>query len=147
MSAHDSILSKMYSVVGALMLLEFLAQFYTIASSGFITVANEIANAGVSRVAVQDIEPFSAAHAVIGVFIVKGFETFVESAQPFPGRARSHQKCRRAIIHIPAKHIHRREWSVAAAVSETGAIAPYDASGLLQGPIQQDQTSAHRSDD
>jgi len=70
MSAHDSILSKMYSVVGALMLLEFLAQFYTIASSGFITVANEIANAGVSRVAVQDIEPFSAAHAVIGVFIV-----------------------------------------------------------------------------
>ena len=63
-------LAKMYSVVGALLLLEFLAQFYTIASSGFITVANEIANAGVGSVAPQEIEPFSAAHAVNGVFIV-----------------------------------------------------------------------------
>ena len=84
--------------------------------------------------------------AVVGVFIVSGFVSFVESSEPFPDRAGSHQKCGRAIIHIAAKHIHRREWSVAAAVSETGAIAPYDASGLLQGPIQQDQTSAHRSD-
>ena len=66
-------LRKMYSVVGALLLLEFLAQFYTIASSGFTTVASEIANAGSPRVAsaaVYEIEPFGAAHAVIGVFIV-----------------------------------------------------------------------------
>lgn len=63
-------LSKMYSVVGALMLLEFLAQFYTIASSGFLMVADEITNAGVARMAVQEIDPFGAAHAVIGVFIV-----------------------------------------------------------------------------
>src|SRR5205085_11223184 len=64
--------------------------------------------------------------AVVGVFIVKGFVTFVESAQPFPGCARSHQKCRRTIIYIPAKHIHRGEWIVSAAVSEAGAVAPYD---------------------
>jgi hypothetical protein len=66
-------LRKMYSVVGALLLLEFLAQFYTIASSGFTMVANEIANAGNPRVgsaAVYEIEPFGAAHAVIGVFVV-----------------------------------------------------------------------------
>ena len=64
-------LQKMYSVVGILMLLEFLAQFYTIASSGFTTVANEIANPGnPSGTSVAVIEPFAAAHAVIGVFIV-----------------------------------------------------------------------------
>jgi hypothetical protein len=66
-------LRKMYSVVGALLLLEFLAQFYTIASSGFITVASEIANAGsptVASAAVHEIDTFGAAHAVIGVFIV-----------------------------------------------------------------------------
>jgi hypothetical protein len=63
----------MYSVVGSLMLLEFLAQFYTAASSGFATVANDIANIGNARVTstpVQGIEPFGAAHAVVGVFIV-----------------------------------------------------------------------------
>lgn len=66
-------LRKMYSVVGALLLVEFLAQFYTIAASGFATVAREIANGGntwVASPAVQDVEPFGAAHAVIGVFIV-----------------------------------------------------------------------------
>jgi len=64
---------KMYSVAGALLLLEFLAQFYTIAVSGFITVANEIAtarNATAASTAVPEVEPFGAAHAVIGVFIV-----------------------------------------------------------------------------
>ena len=67
-------LGKMYSVVGALLLLEFLAQFYTIASSGFTTVASEIANVAsptwVASAAVHEIDPFGAAHAVIGVFIV-----------------------------------------------------------------------------
>jgi hypothetical protein len=66
-------LRKMHSVVGALLLLEFLAQFYTIASSGFTTVAKEIANAGNAGAwspAVYEVEPFAAAHAVIGVFIV-----------------------------------------------------------------------------
>ena len=66
-------LRKMYSVLGALLLLEFLAQFYTIASSGFTTVAKEIANAGnngAGSAAAYEIEPFGAAHAVIGVFIV-----------------------------------------------------------------------------
>lgn len=66
-------LRKVYSVVGALLLLEFLAQFYTIASSGFTTVANEIANAGnpgVASATVNGVELFGAAHAVIGVFIV-----------------------------------------------------------------------------
>ncbi len=66
-------LGKMYSVVGALLLLEFVAQFYTIASSGFTTVASEIANAGnpgVASATVNGVELFGAAHAVIGVFIV-----------------------------------------------------------------------------
>ena len=68
------VVRKVYSVVGALLLLEFLAQFYTIASSGFTTVASEIANVGsptwVASAAVYEIDPFGAAHAVIGVFIV-----------------------------------------------------------------------------
>jgi hypothetical protein len=61
----------MYSVVGALLLLEFLAQFYTIASSGFTSVANTIANAGNSSAAsaVDEIDLFGAAHAVNGVFV------------------------------------------------------------------------------
>lgn len=66
-------LRKVYSVVGLLVLLEFLAEFYTIASSGFTTVARSIAspeNAKVVSAATQEIEPFGAAHAVIGVFIV-----------------------------------------------------------------------------
>ena len=65
--------AKIYSVVGALMLLEFLAQFYTIASSGFTTVAGQIANSAngsETRSAVQEVDLFAAAHAVIGVFIV-----------------------------------------------------------------------------
>src|SRR5437879_13051596 len=55
------------------MLLEFLAQFYTIASSGFTTVAGQIANSAngsEARSAVQEVDLFAAAHAVIGVFIV-----------------------------------------------------------------------------
>ena len=63
-------LRKIYSAVGALMLFEFLAQFYTIASSGFATVANQIANAGPASGVTQEVDPFAAAHAVIGVFIV-----------------------------------------------------------------------------
>src|SRR6266705_2660694 len=65
-------LRRMYSVVGALLLLEFLAQFYTIASSGFTSVASKIANAGnpSAASAVDEIDLFGAAHAVIGVFVV-----------------------------------------------------------------------------
>ena len=65
-------LRKIYSVVGALLLLEFLAQFYTIASSGFTLVAKEIANSGNSSAtsAVDEIDVFGAAHAVNGVFVV-----------------------------------------------------------------------------
>src|SRR5437667_11404053 len=65
-------LRKMYSVVGALMLLEFLAQFYTIASSGFTSVASKIANAGnpSAASAVDEVDVFGAAHAVIGGFVV-----------------------------------------------------------------------------
>src|SRR6266487_902186 len=65
-------LRKMYSVVGALLLLEFLAQFYTIASSEFTSVASKIANAGNPSAAspVDEIDLFGAAHAVIGVFVV-----------------------------------------------------------------------------
>lgn len=65
-------LRKIYSVAGALLLLEFLAQFYTIASSGFTSVANKIANSGNPSVgtAVDEIDVFGAAHAVNGVFVV-----------------------------------------------------------------------------
>jgi len=63
---------KMYSVIGALLLLEFLAQFYTIASSAFTSVADKIANAGnpTAASAVDEPDLFGAAHAVIGVFVV-----------------------------------------------------------------------------
>jgi hypothetical protein len=62
----------MYSVIGALLLLEFLAQFYTIASSGFTSVADKIANAGnpSAASAVDELDLFAAAHAVNGVFVV-----------------------------------------------------------------------------
>ena len=63
----------MHSIVGALLLLEFLAQFYTIAASGFATVARDIANAGnagAASAAVFEIDLFGAAHGVIGVFFV-----------------------------------------------------------------------------
>jgi hypothetical protein len=65
-------LRKMHSLIGVVLLLEFLAQFYTIASSGFTTVANKIADSeGSSAVTVVDeIDVFGAAHAVNGVFIV-----------------------------------------------------------------------------
>src|SRR5207247_10326247 len=65
-------LRKMYSVVGALLLLEFLAQFYTIASSGFTSVASKIANAGnpSAASAVDEVDVFGAAHAAIGVFVL-----------------------------------------------------------------------------
>src|ERR1700694_957759 len=66
-------LRKIHSVVGAMLLLEFLAQFYTIASSGFTVAANQIANAvnpGVAGAAAPEIDLFGAAHAVNGVFIV-----------------------------------------------------------------------------
>jgi hypothetical protein len=57
-----------YSVAGVLLLLEFGAQFYTIASSGFTKVASEIAQRPTG--ASPELEPFAIAHAVIGVFIV-----------------------------------------------------------------------------
>ncbi len=65
-------LRKMYSLIGAVMLLEFLAQFYTIAASGFTSVANKIADSGGSSAVtvVEEIDVFGAAHAVNGVFIV-----------------------------------------------------------------------------
>src|SRR6266850_4714610 len=65
-------LRKMYSIVGALLLLELLAQFYTIASSGFTSVASKIANNGnpSAGAAVDEIDVFGAAHAVNGVFVV-----------------------------------------------------------------------------
>src|SRR6202165_420530 len=66
-------LRKIHSVVGAMLLLEFLAQFYTIASSGFTVAANQIANAvnpGVAGAAAPEIDLFGEAHAVNGVFIV-----------------------------------------------------------------------------
>ena len=62
----------MYSLIGAVMLLEFLAQFYTIAASGFTSVANKIADSGgpSAVTVVEEIDVFGAAHAVNGVFIV-----------------------------------------------------------------------------
>ena len=65
-------LRGMYSVVGALLLLEFLAQFYTSASSAFTSVANQIANSGSPSAAggVPEIDVFAAAHAVNGVFVI-----------------------------------------------------------------------------
>jgi hypothetical protein len=59
-----------YSVAGVLLLLEFAAQFYTIASSGFTKVASEIGLAQRPTGASPELEPFAIAHAVIGVFIV-----------------------------------------------------------------------------
>ena len=64
---------KAYSVGCVLLLLEFLTQFYIIAASMFTTTARQIAeatNADVTTTAVQNVEPFSAVHAVNGVFII-----------------------------------------------------------------------------
>ncbi len=68
-----NIFRKAYSVGGLLLLLEFLTQFYVIAASMFTTTARQVAgatNAEVTTTAVQNVEPFSAVHAVNGVFII-----------------------------------------------------------------------------
>ncbi len=64
---------KAYSVGGVLLLLEFLAQFYVIAASMFTTTAGQIAeqtSGEVTTPVVQNVEPFSAVHAVNGVFVI-----------------------------------------------------------------------------
>jgi hypothetical protein len=64
---------KAYSVIGAVLLLEFLTQFYVIAAAMFITVAKEIAdvqNGVVTHTPVHDVEFFAGVHAVTGIFIM-----------------------------------------------------------------------------
>jgi hypothetical protein len=64
---------KVYSVVGALLLLEFFTQFYAIAAAMFTTVAKEIAdgqNGVVTQRPVHDVEFFAGVHAVTGTFIM-----------------------------------------------------------------------------
>jgi hypothetical protein len=64
---------KAYSVVGAVLLLEFLTQFYVIAAAMFAVVAKEIAdgrNGVVTHAPVHDVEFFAGVHAVTGTFIV-----------------------------------------------------------------------------
>lgn len=64
---------KAYSVVGAVLLLEFLTQFYVIAAAMFTTVAREIAggqNGAVTYTPVHQVEFFAGVHAVTGTFVV-----------------------------------------------------------------------------
>ncbi len=64
---------KAYSVVGVVLLLEFLTQFYVIAASMFTTLATQIPianNAQLTQTAVQEPETFAAVHAAIGVFVI-----------------------------------------------------------------------------
>lgn len=64
---------KAYSVVGAVLLLEFLAQFYVIAVSMFDTLAKQMPfanNPDVTQAAAQEVDVFAAAHAVSGIFII-----------------------------------------------------------------------------
>ena len=56
--------------------------------------------------------------AVIGVFVVGGFESLIESPETLPRGARSQQKRGRAIVHVAAKHVHGCKGIVASAVSE-----------------------------
>ena len=68
-----NIFRKAYSVGGVVLLLEFLTQFYVIAASMFTTMSRQIAeatNADVATTALQNVEPFTAVHAVNGVFII-----------------------------------------------------------------------------
>ena len=64
---------KAYSVGGVVLLLEFLTQFYVIAASMFTSMSRQIAevtNADVATSALENVEPFTAVHAVNGVFII-----------------------------------------------------------------------------
>ncbi len=64
---------KSYSVVGAILVLEILTQFYVIATSMFIGLgrAMEDARSGaVMTPVVHDVDPFAAMHAVNGIFII-----------------------------------------------------------------------------
>ncbi len=64
---------KAYSVLGALLLFEILAQFYVIATSMFTGLGKEMdyARTGVTTVPVpHEVDPYAAAHAVSGLFII-----------------------------------------------------------------------------
>lgn len=63
---------KAYSVACVLLLLEFLIQFYVIAASMFSTLAKQLPTASQVELSQVDqtVEPFAAAHAVIGIFII-----------------------------------------------------------------------------
>jgi len=68
-----NIFRKAYSLGGVVLLLEFLTQFYVIAASMFTTMSRQIAeatNADIATAALQNVELFTAVHAVNGVFII-----------------------------------------------------------------------------
>ena len=64
---------KAYSAFGLALLLEFLAQFYVIAVAMFDTLAKEMpfaSSADLTQAAPANVDPFAAAHAVSGIFII-----------------------------------------------------------------------------
>src|SRR5262249_18734603 len=71
------------------------------------------------------------ARAVVCFFVVGRSEYFREAAKLIPCGSSREQESSRAVIDIASKHVHRRKRIVAAAVPQTGSVAPDDASCLL----------------
>src|SRR5207247_5687914 len=82
---------------------------------------------------------------IIRVIIIGRLESLIESPEPLPGRTWRQKECRRAVVHIAAKHVHGSKRVVAAAIAEARSVAPHDTPGFLQAPIEHDQTAAYRS--
>ena len=89
---------------------------------------------------------FPESHAVVGFLVVGGFEDLVKAAKPLPHGSRRQQECGRAVVHIAAEHVHRGERIVAAPVTQAASVAPQNASGFLQHPVEQDHPSTYSSD-
>src|SRR5207249_8968003 len=47
--------------------------------------------------------------AIVRVLIIGRLESLIESPKPLPGRAWRQKECRRAVVHIAAKHVQDRK--------------------------------------
>src|SRR5438270_2963851 len=61
---------RAYSVIGAFLMLELVAQFYLIAGAIFTIAAKADAGPDAVKAAVQNADSFAALHAINGTFVV-----------------------------------------------------------------------------
>src|SRR5208282_1738856 len=82
-------------------------------------------------------------HAVVGFFVIRRHERFVESPELPEKLAAGKQKSSRTIVNVATKHVGRRSWLVASPVTARRAIAPDDRASFLKGAVGQDEASTN----